>query len=70
MKFESYQKDLYSSNVYLSSLTVQPMNRCLNRNKLYEDKRYFVQIKWYNIADEIIENMNANLKTNIEKLPS
>lgn len=50
--------DKHSSTIHFSDLTVQPMNRCLNRNPKYEDKRFWVQVKWYNIADNIIEYMN------------
>lgn len=53
--------DVYSTAVHFGSLTVQPMNRCLNRNPLYESKRFCVQIKWYNISDDIIENMNDKI---------
>ena len=51
------KKDTYSSTVHFSTLTVQPKNRCLNRNPLYEKDRFCVQIKWYSIFDDIIENM-------------
>ena len=56
------KKDEYSSSVHFGSLTCQPKNRCLNYNSLYEKDRYCVQIKWYNINDEIIEFMNNNLQ--------
>ena len=51
------KKDTYSSTVHFSTLTVQPKNRCLNHNPLYEKDRFCVQIKWYSIFDDIIENM-------------
>ncbi len=51
------KKDTYSSAVHFSTLTVQPKNRCLNHNPLYEKDRFCVQIKWYSIFDDIIENM-------------
>lgn len=48
----------YSSAVHFGPLTCQPLNRCLNRNPIYEKKRFCIQIKWYNLCDNIIENMN------------
>lgn len=48
----------HSTAVHFGPLTVQPMDRCLNRNPKYESKRYCVQIKWYNIFDDIIEFKN------------
>ena len=53
------KKDVYSTGVHFSSLTCQPMNRCLNYNKLYESKRYCVQMKWYNLFDDAIEYKNS-----------
>lgn len=51
----------YSSAVHFGPLTVQPMNRCLNYNPKYEKTRFCVQIKWYNIVDDIIEYMNNKI---------
>ncbi len=51
----------YSTAVHFSVLTCQPLDRCLNYNQKLDDKRFCVQIKWYNIADDIIENMNNNI---------
>lgn len=55
------KKDNYSSAVHISSLICQPLNRCINKNPTYENKRYCVQIKWYNISDDIIETMNQRV---------
>ncbi len=52
------KKNTYSSAVHFGPLTVQPLDRCLNRNKKYESKRFSIQVKWYNLVDDIIENMN------------
>ena len=52
------QRHKNSSAIHFSSLTYQPLNRCLNYNKKYEKGRYIAQIKWYNISDDIIESMN------------
>ena len=32
-------------------------NRCLNFNAKYEKDRFCIQVKWYNVFDDIIENM-------------
>ena len=37
------KKDEYSTGVHFSSLTIQPMNRCLNKNIKYNSKRFCVQ---------------------------
>lgn len=39
------KKDEYSTGVHFSSLTIQPMNRCLNKNIKYNSKRFCVQVK-------------------------
>lgn len=52
------QINLYSTGVHFGPLYCQPMTRCLNYNKLYEKKRFCVQIKWYTIFKDIIQNMN------------
>lgn len=52
------KKDIYSTAVHFGPMTVQPKNRCLNYNPEYEKDRFCVQIKWYNLFDDIIENMN------------
>ena len=53
-------KNNYSTSIHFSGLTYQPLNRCLNYNSKYEKDRYISQIKWYNLCDDIIENMNDN----------
>ncbi len=60
------KKDVYSTSVHFGPLTVQPMDRCLNHNPKLEKYRYFVQIKWYNLADDIIENMNNKCMNKID----
>ena len=47
----------YSTSVHFGPLIVQPKNRCLNYNSLYNKDRFCVQIKWYSLFDDIIENM-------------
>lgn len=60
------KKDVYSTSVHFGPLTVQPMDRCLNHNPKLEKYRYFVQIKWYKLADDIIENMNNKCMNKID----
>lgn len=55
------KKNSYSSAVHFGPLTIQPVDRCLNYNPKYEKRRLCVQLKWYNLADDIIENMNDNV---------
>lgn len=52
------KKNEYSSGLHISHLSLQPMARCLNRNPRYEKNRHYIQAKWYNISDDIIEVMN------------
>ena len=52
------KKDIYSSGIHFGALTCQPKNRCLNYNPLYEKDRYCIQIKWYNIFDDITDYLN------------
>jgi len=54
------KKDCYSTAVHFGPLTCQPLDRCLNNNPLLESKRFCIQIKWYNLCDDIIEIMNLN----------
>ena len=60
------KKDKYSSAVHFSVLTVQPKNRCLNYNAKYTKDRFCVQVKWYNIFDDILENMYLKGKSNMK----
>ena len=53
------QKDNYSTAIHFSGLTVQPLARNLNYNPKYENDRSKVQVKWYNISDDIIEVMGT-----------
>ena len=55
------KKDVYSTAVHFGPLTIQPFDRCLNFNPKYERRRFCVQIKWYNIFDDIIEYKNNEL---------
>lgn len=59
--------NIYSTGVHFSSLFCQPMNRCLNYNSKYEKNRFCVQIKWYNLFDDIIEYKNNVLMKSLCK---
>ena len=50
----------YCSSPHFSELVCQPLSRCLNYNEKYERYRKYVQIKWYSLFDNIIEQMNNN----------
>ena len=52
------KKEQYSSAVHFGPLVCQPKNRCLNYNPKYEKDRFCIQIKWYSLFDDILENMN------------
>lgn len=47
-----------SSSIHFSCLTYQPLSRVLNFDKKSEYMRNWIQIKWYNLEDNIIEIMN------------
>ena len=51
------KKDLYSTAVHIGALVVQPQNRCLNYNPKYIKARFCVQVKWYSLFDDIMENL-------------
>ena len=57
--------DDYSTGVHFGPLSCQPKNRNLVNNSKYENDRYCIQIKWYNLFDNILENMNNNFGINI-----
>ena len=59
------KKDIYSTAVHFGPITCQPKNRCLNNNAKYEKDRFCVQLKWYSLFDDIIENMNNKVKKNV-----
>ena len=51
-----------SNSVHISNLFIQPLNRCINKSIKYSWCKDYVQVKWYSLFDDIIENMN-NKKT-------
>lgn len=61
------KKSCYSTAVHFGPITCKPKNRCLNYNSRYEHDRFSVQLKWYNIQDDIIELMNEKCYDNCNK---
>lgn len=61
IKIVMSKKDNYSTAVHFGPMTIQPKNRCLNHNPKYEKDRYCIQVKWYNLFDDIIENKNNKI---------
>lgn len=59
------KKASYSTGVHFGPLTCQTKNRNLNTNPKYEKDRYCVQIKWYNLFDDILENMNNKVMKSV-----
>lgn len=53
------KKDVYSTAVHFGPLTIQPLDRCLNKNVKYENRRFCIQVKWYNIFDDVLEYKNT-----------
>ena len=51
----------YCSSPHFSELVCQPMARCINHNKKYERFREYVQIKWYSMFNNIIDQMNQKV---------
>lgn len=56
------KKDIESSSIHFSCLTFQPMSRVLNYDEKMEYQRHWIQIKWYNLEDNIIELMNQRVR--------
>lgn len=46
-----------STAIHFGALTIQSWDRNLKMNPKYEYRRDYVQFKWYNIGDDIIETM-------------
>ena len=52
------KRNIASSSIHFSCLTYQPQHRVLDYDKNKEEYRHCIQIKWYNLEDNIIEIMN------------
>lgn len=48
----------YSKGIHFGHLYCQPKARNLNYNPKYEKDRFCIQVKWYDIFDDIIECLN------------
>jgi ribosomal protein L44E len=46
--------DIETTGLHIGPLFIQPQSRNLNYNKKYETCRYNVQIKWFNLSDQIL----------------
>lgn len=57
----------FLSSIHFSCLTFQPLSRILDYNQELEYKRHWIQIKWYNLEDNIIELMNERAKKHLNK---
>ena len=57
--------NIESSAIHFSCLTFQPLSRVLNYNGKLEYMRHWIQIKWYNLEDNIIELMNERCKNGL-----
>ena len=53
------KRKIESSAIHFSCLTLQPLSRVLDYNEKMEYMRHWIQIKWYNLEDNIIELMNV-----------
>lgn len=51
------KRNVYSTALHIGPLTIQSWNRNLKYNPKYEYMRDYIQVKWYNISDDIIEYM-------------
>ena len=59
------KRNVESSAIHFSCLTVQPLSRVLDYNQKMEYMRHWIQIKWYNIEDNIIELMNERCQNRL-----
>ena len=49
---------MQSSSIHFSNLTYQTQSRVLDYDLNKEYMRHWIQIKWYNLEDNIIEILN------------
>ena len=56
------KRDVSMTGVHFGPLACQPMTRNLNYNPLYEKKRFCVQIKWYDIYEDVVTYMKQEEK--------
>lgn len=65
-----FNYDDFCSTIHFGSLVCQPLNRCLNYNTKYSYGRYYVQIKWYSLFDDIIESMYCSSYKQVDNVGS
>lgn len=63
--FIKNKKNLESSAIHFSCLTLQTLSRVLNYNEKLEYMRHWIQIKWYNLEDNIFEILNESFQNNL-----
>ncbi len=56
------KRDVSMTGVHFGPLACQPMTRNLNYNPLYEKKRFCVQIKWYDIYEDVVTYMKQEVE--------
>ena len=61
------KRNIESSAIHFSCLTFQPLSRVLDYNEKMEYMRHWIQIKWYNLEDNIIELMNERFQKGLNK---
>mgnify|MGYP003300386832 CR=1 FL=1 len=59
------KQNIESSAIHFSCLTLQPLSRVLNYNEKLEYMRHWIQIKWYNLEDNIFEILNERFQNNL-----
>lgn len=59
------KRNVESSAIHFSCLTVQPLSRVLDYNEKMEYMRHWIQIKRYNLEDNIIELMNERCQNGL-----
>ena len=59
------KQNIESSAIHFSCLTFQPLSRVLNYNEKLEYMRHWIQIKWYNLEDNIFEILNERFQNTL-----
>jgi len=59
------KQNIESSAIHFSCLTLQPLSRVLNGNERLEYMRHWIQIKWYNLEDNIFEILNERFQNGL-----
>lgn len=59
-KIITLKKNDECSAPHFGPLVCQPLSRCLNHNPKYEYARNYIQLKWYDLFENIVESMYFN----------